>query len=149
MLLWLVSALVAVTVVSILAPPVRDMTRSAEPLGGPDPQSPAMTPAPTRVDLEPSAGEPFVLLAGRDGQEIALEPGREGRIQVHADEGVAIQIGDDGPIELAEPGSPAEFAVFGDEGLDEPIRRLDPDRDIGRIRSVAEPRGSTRAAEAG
>nr|MBA2644905.1 hypothetical protein [Solirubrobacterales bacterium] len=82
-------------------------------------------------------GEPFVLLADREGQEISLAPGREGRLEVHADEGVAIQIGDDGPIELAEPGSPAEFAVFGDEGLNEPIRRLDPDGDIGRIRTVA------------
>lgn len=137
MFLWLVSALVAVTVVTALAPPVREATRRAESPAGPDPQSPATTPAPTRVELDPSGGEPFVLLAGRENQEIALEPGREGRIQVHSDEPVAIQIGDDGPIELAEPGTPAEFPVFGDEGLDEPIRRLDPERDIGRIRTAA------------
>lgn len=138
LILWLLSALVAVTVVTALVPPVRDATRSAESPAEPDPQPPATTPAPTRVELDPVDGEPFVLLAGRDGQEITLTRGREGRVQVHADEGVAIQIGDDGPIELAEPGSPAEFAVFGDEGLDEPIRRLDRDRDIGRIRTVAE-----------
>ncbi|CAA9474658.1 MAG: hypothetical protein AVDCRST_MAG69-334 [uncultured Solirubrobacteraceae bacterium] len=138
LLLWLVSALIAVTVVTALAPQVRDATRPAESPAGSGPQSPTTTPAPTRVELDPADGEPFVLLAGRDGQEIALTRGREGRVQVHADEGVAIQIGDDGPIELAEPGSPAEFAVFGDEGLDEPIRRLDPDREIGRIRTVAE-----------
>lgn len=137
MILWLVSALVAVLVVTALAGPVREATRRTPPEAESTPQAPATTPVPTRVQLDPADGEPFVLMADRDGQEISLAPGREGRLQVHADEGVAIQIGDDGPIELAEPGSPAEFPVFGDEGLDEPIRRLDPDRAIGRIRTAA------------
>ncbi len=136
MILWLVSALVAVLAVTALVTPVRDATRT-EPADETASSAPVATATPTRVQLDPADGEPFVLLADREGQEISLAPGREGRLEVHADEGVAIQIGDDGPIELAEPGSPAEFAVFGDQGLDEPIRRLDPDRDIGRIRTGA------------
>lgn len=133
MLIVAFCALLVATAANVLLSAVRPADREARmDQGQPAPQpSDRVSPAP--VELEPESGEPFVLSADREGQEITLAPGRARRIQVRAGEGVAVQLGENGPIELADRNSPAEFTVFGKAGLDEPIRRLDPVREIGRV----------------
>ena len=126
-------AVLAVIALSALVAPV--------PEGGREDTEPApaaeeaTTPTPVPTELEPAAGQPFVLSAEATGQVVSLTPRSEARLEVHADRPVSIQLGDDGPIELAEPGTPALFPLFGDAGTEVAIRRLDePVRDIGRIR---------------